>query len=197
MELEENILSPDEYQAALRGKRHYLDEAIRGGTEAWPRFALKAIMFSDIVGYTSMMAGDEAGALRTLDACTRIQRDTIAAHGGRVLKELGDGILASFDSVSAAITAAREIQQAAAGEGSFQLRIGIHLGEVTEIGGDVLGDGVNIASRIHGLAEPGAIVASEAVYNNVRNKDGVTTSDLGTHVLKGLEEPIRVFSITV
>ena len=70
MELEENILSPDEYQAALRGKRHYLDEAIRGSSEAWPRFTLKAIMFSDIVGYSTMMAGDEAGAMATLDACS-------------------------------------------------------------------------------------------------------------------------------
>ena len=89
MELEENILSPDEYQAALRGKRHYLDEAIRGSSEVWPRFTLKAIMFSDIVGYSTMMAGDEAGAMATLDACSRIHRDTVAAHGGRVLKEWG------------------------------------------------------------------------------------------------------------
>ena len=197
MELEENILSPDEYQAALRGKRHYLDEAIRGSSEAWPRFTLKAIMFSDIVGYSTMMAGDEAGAMATLDACSRIHRDTVAAHGGRVLKELGDGFLASFDSVSAAIAAAREIQAAARAEGSFQLRIGIHLGEVAEIGGDVLGDGVNIASRIQSAAEPGTIVASETVYNNVRNKGGVVTSDLGSRELKGLEEPIRLYSIEV
>jgi class 3 adenylate cyclase len=197
MELEENILSPDEYQAALRGKRHYLDEAIRGGSEAWPRFSLKAIMFSDIVGYSTMMAGDEAGAMATLERCSRIHRETVAVHGGRVLKELGDGFLASFDSVSAAIAAAREIQAAARGEGSFQLRIGIHLGEVAEIGGDVLGDGVNIASRIQAAAEPGTIVASETVYNNVRNKEGVVTSDLGSRELKGVEEPVRLYSIEV
>jgi class 3 adenylate cyclase len=197
MELEENILSPDEYQAALRGKRHYLDEAIRGSSEAWPRFSLKAIMFSDIVGYSTMMAGDEAGAMATLDMCSRIHRDTVAAHGGRVLKELGDGFLASFDSVSAAIAAAREIQAAARREGSFQLRIGIHLGEVAEIGGDVLGDGVNIASRIQAAAEPGTIVASETVYNNVRNKEGVVTSDLGSRELKGVEDPVRLYSIEV
>jgi class 3 adenylate cyclase len=99
--------------------------------------------------------------------------------------------------VSAAIAAAREIQAAARGEGSFQLRIGIHLGEVAEIGGDVLGDGVNIASRIQAAAEPGTIVASETVYNNVRNKEGVVTSDLGSRELKGVEEPVRLYSIEV
>jgi class 3 adenylate cyclase len=154
-------------------------------------------MFSDIVGYSTLMAGNEAGAMATLERCSRLHRDTVAAHGGRVLKELGDGFLASFDSVSAAIAAAREIQAAARGEGSFQLRIGIHLGEVAEIGGDVLGDGVNIASRIQAAAEPGTIVASETVYNNVRNKEGVVTSDLGSRELKGLEEPVRLYSIEV
>ena len=197
MELGENILSPDEYQAALRGKRHYLDEAIRAIPDVVPRSVLRAIMFSDIVGYTSMMAGDEATALRTVEACRRIHRDLIAANGGRLLEEQGDGVLAMFPSVSAAVAAAREIQTAAHANGSFQLRIGIHLGEVLERGGGVFGDGVNLASRIHGLAEPGTIVASEAVYENVRNKDGVACTDLGEHQLKGVDQPVRLFSIQV
>jgi class 3 adenylate cyclase len=197
MELGENILSPDEYQAALRGKRHYLDEAIRISPDAVPRSALRAIMFSDIVGYTSMMAGDEATALRTVEACRRIHRDLIAANGGRLLEEQGDGVLAMFGSVSAAVAAARAIQQAAGADGSFQLRIGIHLGEVLERGGGVFGDGVNIASRIHGLADPGTIVASEAVYDNIRNKDGILATDLGPRQVKGLDQPVRVFSIRV
>ncbi len=197
MELEENILSPDEYQAALRGKRHYLDERIRGSSEAAPRSALRAIMFSDIVGYTTMMAGDESTAIRTVQACRRIHRDSIASHGGRLLEEQGDGVLAMFGSVSDAVDAAREIQIHARRDGTFQLRIGIHLGEVIESGSGVFGDGVNIASRIHGLAEPGAIVASEGVYNNVKNKDGVVATDLGLRELKGLEEPVRLYSIEV
>ena len=197
MELEENILSPDEYQAALRGKRHYLDEAIRASSDTGRQSALRAIMFSDIVGYTTMMAGDEATAIGTVEACRRIHRHSIAAHGGRLLEEQGDGVLAVFGSVSGAVAAAREIQTAARSEGTFQLRIGIHLGEIMESGGGVFGDGVNIASRIHGLAEPGAIVASEGVYNNVKNKDGVVATDLGSRELKGLAEPVRLYSIEV
>ncbi len=197
MELEENILSPDEYQAALRGKRHYLDEAIRGTSDTGRHSTLRAIMFSDIVGYTTMMAGDEATAIRTVEACRGIHRDSIASHGGRLLEEQGDGVLAVFGSVSGAVAAARDIQAAARSDGTFQLRIGIHLGEVIESAGGVFGDGVNIASRIHGLAEPGAIVVSEGVYNNVKNKDWVITSDLGSHELKGLEDPVRVYSIEV
>jgi class 3 adenylate cyclase len=195
MELGENILSPDEYQSALRGKRHFLDEPIRTAPSAGSRAALRAIMFSDIVGYTTMMAGDEAAAIRTVEEFRKIHRDTIAAHGGRLLEEQGDGILAMFGSVSAAVTAARDIQTAARADGSFEVRIGIHLGEVVERGRGVFGDGVNIASRIHGLAEPGAIVVSDAVYENVKNKAWVNAVDNGWHELKGVAEPVRVYSV--
>jgi len=195
MQLEENILSPDEYQAALRGKRHYLDEAIRAGSA--DRSQLSAIMFSDIVAYTMLMATDEATALRALEVSSQIHRESIVRNGGRLLKELGDGVLAMFDSVSSAVATAREIQSAARAAGLFQLRIGIHLGEVTVSAGDVFGDGVNIAARIEAFAEPGTIVASETVYNNVRNKDGVNCLDLGIRELKGISEPIRLYSIEV
>ncbi|RPI21077.1 MAG: hypothetical protein EHM57_07065, partial [Actinobacteria bacterium] len=117
MELEENILSPDEYQAALRGKRHFLDEAIRGGTDVAPTAQLSAIMFSDVVDYTSMMARDEAATLQSLQVSSRIHRESIARNGGRVLKELGDGFLATFSSVSGAVAAAREIQAGAREDG--------------------------------------------------------------------------------
>ncbi len=196
MELEENILSPDEYQAALRGKRHYLDEAIRA-TERRPSSQLSAIMFSDIVGYTTMMAGDEARALRSLEVSSRAHRESIARNGGKLLKEMGDGILATFPSVSSAVASAREIQAEARADGTFQLRIGIHVGEVTRTGGDVFGDGVNIASRIQTLAEPGTIVASKTVYDNVKNKDGVVAVDLGPTELKGVDQPVRLYSIEV
>lgn len=195
MKLEENILSPDEYQAALRGKRHYLDEAIRVGEAG--RSQLSAIMFSDIVAYTTMMATDEATALRAVEVSGQIHRDRIVRNGGRLLKELGDGVLAMFDSVSSAVATAREIQSSAKAEGLFQLRIGIHLGEVTVSAGDVFGDGVNIAARIEAFAEPGTIVASETVYNNVKNKDGVVAVDLGVRELKGVIEPIRLYAIEV
>jgi class 3 adenylate cyclase len=196
MELGENILSPDEYQAALRGKRHYLDEAIRGDV-AGPSSQLSAIMFSDIVDYTSMMAGDEAGAMRALDTSTRIHRESIARNGGRLLKEMGDGVLATFPSVASAVTSAREIQQAVVMDGSFQLRIGVHLGEVTRSGSDVFGDGVNIASRIEAVAEPGTIVASATVYDNVKNKEGISAVDLGLRELKGVTHPVHLYAIEV
>jgi class 3 adenylate cyclase len=195
MELGENILSPDEYQAALRGKRHYLDDPIRTAPSTGSRAALRAIMFSDIVGYTTLMAGDEAAAIRIVEEFRKIHRDTIAAHGGRLLEEQGDGILAMFGSVSASVTAARDIQAAARSDGSFEVRIGIHLGEVVEQGRGVFGDGVNIASRIHGLAEPGAIVVSDAVYENVKNKAWVNAVDNGWHDLKGVADPVRVYSV--
>jgi class 3 adenylate cyclase len=154
-------------------------------------------MFSDIVAYTMLMATDEATALRALEVSGQIHRDSIVRNGGRLLKELGDGVLAMFDSVSSAVVTAREIQSAAQAAGLFQLRIGIHLGEVTVSAGDVFGDGVNIAARIEAFAEPGTIVASETVYNNVRNKDGVNCLDLGIRELKGIAEPIRLYSIEV
>lgn len=196
-ELEENILSADEYQAALRGKRHYLDEAIRRGLDGERRSQLSAIMFSDIVDYTSMMLQDERTALHWLTVSTDLHRKLIADHRGLFLKEMGDGILASFDSVSQAVDCARKLQSAVREQGDFQLRIGIHLGEVTRSGGDVFGDGVNLASRIQGVAKPGTIAVSDTVYRNIKNKEGVVATDLGPTELKHIDEPVRLYSIEV
>ena len=195
MELEENILSPDEYQAALRGKRHYLDEPIRGGYDTPRSTGLSAIVFSDIVDFTATMARDEQAALAILATATGIQRQAVAAHRGVLLKELGDGILASFGSVSNAVAAAQEIQRAVGEAGTFRLRIAIHLGEVIRTGADVFGDGVNLASRLLHAAQPGGIVVSQAVFENVRNKGGVVVEPLGERVIRGLDEPVRVYAI--
>jgi class 3 adenylate cyclase len=195
-EIEENILSKEEYQAALQGKRHFLDEAIRSGRATRPEDRhLAAIMFSDIVGYTSMMHQDERATLNVVEANSRIHREALARFGGHLLKELGDGVLASFDSVSNAVACAKEIQAAVASEDGYQVRIGIHLGEVVQSGRDVLGDGVNIASRLQGEAEPGTIVVSEAVYSNVKNKNDVTATDIGERQLKNVAAPVRVYAI--
>ena len=195
--LEENILSADEYQAALKGKRHYLDEAIRGGLDNERSSQLFAIMFSDIVGYTSMMLKNEQAALHWLNVSTDLHRGLIARHDGRLLKEMGDGILASFSSVSQAVSCARDLQKAVREESDFRLRIGIHLGEVTKSGGDVFGDGVNIASRIQGAAEPGTIAVSDTVYRNIKNKEGFVTTDLGLTDLKHIDEAVRLYSVEV
>lgn len=193
--LDENILSKDEYQAALRGKRHFLDEAIRSTPFTSKDSLLAAIMFSDIAGYSSLMQRDELAAVQTLESSGRIHRAQIARFGGRLMKEMGDGVLASFSSVSRAVDCARAIQQAVRATGTFEVRIGIHLGEVTQTGSDVIGDGVNIASRLQGEAEPGSIAVSQVVYDNVKNREGLSSRDLGERHLKHIDEPIRVHLI--
>jgi class 3 adenylate cyclase len=195
MRLDENILSKTEYSAALQGKRHFLDEAIRSGARLRDERVLAAIMFSDIVSFTAMMEADEPNALTVLDRNTAIHRDALNAFDGRLLKQLGDGVLATFPSASNAVNCAKEIQLRVREMGSFHVRIGIHLGEVIRSGGDVFGDGVNLASRIQGEADPGAIVVSEVVYNNVRNKGDIAAVDLGERRLKNVSEPVRIFSI--
>jgi class 3 adenylate cyclase len=197
MTLDENILSKDEHRAALHGKRHFLDEAIRATGPAREERLLAAIMFSDVVGFTAMMEADEANALALLEQNTALHRRALEQFGGRLLKELGDGVLASFSSVSNAVSCAKEIQRRVQAAGSYEVRIGIHLGEVVHSAGDVFGDGVNLASRIQGEAQPNEIVVSEVVYNNVRNKGDIAATDLGERRLKNVSEPIRIFAIEV
>lgn len=193
--LGENILSRDEYVNAQNGKRHFLDEAIRAGAPGSAERKLAAILFSDIVGYTALMAKDEAGTLRIVDADERIHREALAAHRGRLLKRLGDGMLAAFDSAVDAVVAAQEIRRAVLEDGRFQIRIGIHLGEVLHSGGDVHGDGVNLAARIQGELEPGEIGISGAVHDNVRNKEGIVTRALGERRLKNVAEPVALWLV--
>lgn len=131
--LGENILSRDEYANALRRKRHFLDDAIRttvGSAAGAGERRLAAILFSDIVGFSELMGRDEAATLRIVETNERIHREALTAHHGRLLKMLGDGMLTSFDSASDAVTAAQAIHRAVRESGRFQVRIGIHLGEV-------------------------------------------------------------------
>ncbi|GMQ84927.1 MAG: hypothetical protein BMS9Abin07_0492 [Acidimicrobiia bacterium] len=193
-QLDENILSKDEYQSALSGKRHYLDEAIRKGSGSKDR-QLAAILFSDIVGFTAMMGDDEASTMEILEANGSIHRTAISGHRGRLLKEIGDGVLASFASVMDAVASAQAIQGAVASDARYQLRIGIHLGEVIHAAGDIHGDGVNIASRIEAEAPPGGIGVSAAVYENIKNKEGVTATLLGVRELKNVAEPVTLYTI--
>jgi len=191
--LEENILSKDEYQNSQNGKRHYLDEAIRVRGSTRQERKLAAIMFSDIVGFTALMGEDEGATLQIIEANDEIHRKAFASSGGRLLKKLGDGMLASFDSASGAVACAREIQGAVDDDGRYQIRIGIHLGEIIESDGDVHGDGVNIASRIQGELDPGAIGMSKVVYDNIRNKEGLSTTLLGERNLKNVDTPVTLY----
>jgi TolB-like protein/Tfp pilus assembly protein PilF len=155
---------------------------------------LAAIMFSDIVGYTSLMRKDEKKAFEFLRNNRRIQHRLIKKYRGKWLKEMGDGILASFPSTTDAVLCASSIQLAAS-EFSIPLRIGIHLGEVIFEKKDVLGDGVNIASRIQGVSGEGEIAISGTVNNDLKNKEGIYTEFIGKKDLKGIDEQVEVYKI--
>jgi class 3 adenylate cyclase len=192
-ELDENILSKDEYNSALKGKRHYLDEAIRTKGARTQERKLAAIFFSDIVGFTSLMGDDEAATLQIMSANEEIHNAAFASNGGRLLKKLGDGMLASFDSVSGAVASAQAIQSAVGEDGRFELRIGIHLGEVIHEDNDVHGDGVNIASRIQGEVDPGQTGISKVVYDNIKNKEGMSAALIGERSLKNVSAPVTLY----
>ena len=157
---------------------------------------LAAIMFTDIVGYTALMGANERNAFNLLQKNREIQKPIIEKYRGQLVKELGDGMLASFPSVSEAVCAAIDIQEKSAEEKAFQLRIGIHLGEVVFENNDVFGDGVNIASRIQAMAEPGKIYVSEPVYHNLFNKSDVMSTFVKQETLKNVREPVRIYSVT-
>jgi len=152
-------------------------------------------MFSDIVGYASMMEKDDKNAFEILRESQRVQRRLIKKYRGKWLKEMGDGILASFSSVVDAVMCALSIQKATE-ESSIPLRIGIHQGEIIFEQKDVLGDGVNIASRIQNIISSNGIVISEKVYSDIKNKEGLEVEFLGEHTLKGVIKPIGIYQVT-
>ena len=158
---------------------------------------LAAIMFTDIVGYTALMGNDEVKAFDLLNKNRELQKPIIEKYGGKWIKELGDGVMASFNTVSDAVTAAIKIQQTCNATKDFQLRIGIHLGEVVFENEDVFGDGVNIASRIQAVANPGSIYISESVHQNVSNKKDIQTKFIKEETLKNVKEPVRIYEVMI
>lgn len=156
---------------------------------------LAAIMFTDIVGYTALMGKNEQKAFELLRKNREIHKPIIEEFGGRLIKELGDGILASFTAVSNAVHAAMKIQEACLQTQDLQLRIGIHQGEVVFENNDIFGDAVNIASRLQVLAPPAGIYVSESVQRDLLNKNDIRSEFVGVENLKNVKEPIRVFKI--
>ena len=156
---------------------------------------LAAIMFTDIVGYTALMGNDEQKAFNLLQTNRNIQKPIVAQHNGRWIKELGDGTMISFTTVSDAVNAAIKIMEACKTNREFQLRIGIHLGEVVFENEDVFGDGVNIASRIQAVAKPGCIYVSESVHHNVSNKKEISTKFINEESLKNVKEPVKIYEV--
>ena len=158
---------------------------------------LAAIMFTDIAGYTSLMGADEKLAFDLLNKNRKMQRPLIENFGGTWVKELGDGVLASFESATDSVLCAAAILHAGKGIEGLQLRIGIHLGEVVFENSDVFGDGVNIASRIQSAAPVGSIYISEAVNKNIVNKKGIKTAYVGEEILKHVKEPIHIYAVSI
>lgn len=156
---------------------------------------LAAIMFTDIVGFTAFMGRDEQKTFEILDKNRKIHKPIINEFNGKWIKELGDGVMASFNTVSDAVNAAIKIQEACNAAKDFKLRIGIHLGEVVFENDDVFGDGVNIAARIQSAAHPGSIFISEVVNQNITNKKGIETQFVREDILKNVSQPIKMFRV--
>jgi len=155
---------------------------------------LVAIMFTDIAGYTALMGKDEQLALQILHKNRKIHQPLIKKFRGKWLKEMGDGVLASFDSASDAVRCACAIQKAAK-SAELPLRIGIHQGEVVLKEDDVIGDGVNVASRLEASGEVGVVHISEAVYYDIANKRGIHTEYVDEKSFKNVERPVRVYKV--
>ena len=165
---------------------------------------LAAILSADVVGYSRLMGIDEAGTLSRLNALRRELIDpAIASHSGRIVKLMGDGALVEFASAVDAVTCAIEIQRRlrerdTGGEADpIRFRIGINVGDIIIEGEDILGDGVNIAARIEGIAEPGGISISEDAWRQVQGKIAANFVDAGEQSLKNIARPVRVYRLDV
>jgi class 3 adenylate cyclase len=164
---------------------------------------LAAILAADVAGYSRLIGADEEGTLERLRALRRETIDpAIREHHGRIVKTTGDGLLIEFASVVDAVRSAIAIQRGitrrnteVSPEKRIEFRIGINLGDVVAEGDDLLGDGVNLAARLEGLAEPGGIRLSRAAYDQARGKIDLAAQDLGEQKLKNIAEPVRVFKI--
>ena len=162
---------------------------------------LAAIFAADVVGYSRLIRSDEEGTLAALKAVRAdVMNPLIAKHGGRVVKLMGDGMLAEFASVVDAVRAAVESQQAVAERNGSRsedkrivFRVGINMGDVVIEGDDIYGDGVNVAARLEGLAKPGGICVSGNVYEEVRDRTDLSFEDLGEREVKNINRPVRVW----
>ena len=163
---------------------------------------LTAILAADAVGYSSRMAENEERTLSTLAGHRRLIDSLIADHGGRIVSTAGDSVLAEFGSSVEAVRCAVEIQEALATRNAslpeaerLHLRIGINLGDVIVDGTDILGDGVNVASRLEGIAEPGGICIASSVFDQISGKLNLGFEDIGERSLKNIGRPVRAYRV--
>ena len=171
--------------------------------EARAQRRLSAILAGDIAGYSRLMGADEEGTLATLRAHRGEFLDpTIAQHRGRIVKTTGDGILLEFSSAVDAVRCALDVQRGMAKRNAatqrdqrIEFRIGVNVGDIIIEGDDIFGDGVNIAARLEGIADPGGIAISDDTYRQVRDKLDVTFDDTGEQTLKNITRPVRVYRV--
>jgi len=166
---------------------------------------LAAIMAADVVGYSRLVGADEAGALARLRALRKeLIEPLVAEHRGRIVKLMGDGALVEFASAVDAVECAVAIQNSVAErqaaepeERRIQFRIGINLGDIIVEDGDILGDGVNVAARLEGLAEPGGICVARNVHNQIKAKLALPFEPMGQHRVKNIAEPVEVWRVAL
>jgi TolB-like protein/class 3 adenylate cyclase len=163
---------------------------------------LSAIVPADVAGYSRLMGLDETGTARILREHRVIADAVVAKHGGRIVKTTGDGVLLEFTSVVDAVECAVAVQAVMAERNErvphdrrMLFRIGINLGDILVEGDDILGDGVNVAARLEGIAEPGGICISSSAYDQVHGKVGVEFADLGEQRLKNIARPVRAYAV--
>jgi adenylate cyclase len=163
---------------------------------------LAAILAADLAGYSRLMGADEVGTVQALREHRAAADPLVTEQGGRVVKTTGDGVLIEFSSVVSAIECALGLQRLAAernagtpDERRMEWRIGIHIGDVLIEGDDILGDGVNIAARLEGIAEPGGICISDDAFRQVRGKVEAEFADMGEQSLKNIARPLRVYRV--
>jgi class 3 adenylate cyclase len=164
---------------------------------------LAAILAADVAGYSRLIGADEGGTLKRLGAIrTELTDPKIAEHHGRIVKTVGDGLLVEFGSVVDALRCAAEVQTAMAerngpiaADNRIEFRIGVHQGDVVVEGGDILGDGVNVAARLEALAEPGGICVSARVQEDAAGKLDLPFEDIGEQQLKNIARLVRVYRV--
>jgi TolB-like protein/Flp pilus assembly protein TadD len=163
---------------------------------------LAAIVAADVAGYSRLMGLDEVGTARMLREHRKVPDALVAKHGGRIVKTTGDGVLLEFPSVVDAVECAVAVQAVMAERNQgipedrrMLYRIGINLGDILIEGDDILGDGVNVAARLEGIAQPGGICVSSSAYEQVRGKVAVEFTDLGEQTLKNIARPVRSYAV--
>src|SRR5215470_8544119 len=165
---------------------------------------LAAILAADIAGYSRLMGSDEGATLSALRSHREVVDGLVAAHRGRIFNSAGDSVVAEFPSAVEASLCAVEIQQEIARRNELvpkdkrlEFRIGVNIGDVVVDGGNLLGDGVNVADRVQKLAEPGGICVSRNVHDQLRNKVGFALEPMGEHKVKNIAAPVAIYRVLI